>query len=276
MDMRIVALVWMSGLLVSLWGQVIKGVPGGVAELSLPGTDGSLEARSMGHRGAVVRKGGRIVLLVPVALETKPGRYPLVLERDGSKRRYDLLVVPKRYDEQHLVIRRKRMVEPSSADRKRIRSEAPRKRRAKAYRTAKVPDADLIWPVDGAISSTFGLRRYFNGKPRSPHRGIDIAASAGTPVRAASDGVVVDAGDFFFSGNLVFIEHGQGLMTLYAHLEKFVVEAGERVKKGQRIGYVGSSGRATGPHLHFSTLIDGVYVDPALFLPDAGQAKSKE
>ncbi|WP_456402308.1 M23 family metallopeptidase, partial [Hydrogenimonas sp.] len=96
------------------------------------------------------------------------------------------------------------------------------------------------------------------------------------PVRAAADGLVVDAGEFFFSGNLIFLEHGEGLMTLYAHLSRIVAEPGKEVRKGEVIGYVGSTGRVTGPHLHFSTLIDGVYVDPTLFLPDDGQAKSGE
>jgi murein DD-endopeptidase MepM/ murein hydrolase activator NlpD len=97
---------------------------------------------------------------------------------------------------------------------------------------------------------------------------MDIAASTGTPVLSPSAGEVIESGDFFFSGNLVYIDHGQGLISMFAHLSEIDVEIGDRVKKGQVVGKVGATGRVTGPHLHWSLGLNGSWIDPALFLPD--------
>ncbi|MFK7996452.1 MAG: M23 family metallopeptidase [Granulosicoccus sp.] len=124
----------------------------------------------------------------------------------------------------------------------------------------------FIWPVAGPVSSPFGLRRFFNDQPRRPHGGIDIAAPEGTPIMAAADGVVLEANDYFFNGNSVFIEHGLGLQTFYAHLSRIDVTNGERVTQGQVIGAVGATGRVTGPHLHWSVGLNGTWVDPLLVI----------
>ncbi len=138
------------------------------------------------------------------------------------------------------------------------------------YRTVT---AERLWrgpftrPVAGTKPGTgFGARRIINGHRRMPHSGLDFGAPLGTPVVAANAGQIALVGDFFFPGRLVAIDHGLGLYTLYFHLDEVGVEAGQRVERGQTIGTVGATGRATGPHLHFGAQVGSARVDPAALL----------
>jgi murein DD-endopeptidase MepM/ murein hydrolase activator NlpD len=120
----------------------------------------------------------------------------------------------------------------------------------------------FIIPVEGKMAGTFGLKRTINGQPRNPHSGEDIYAPEGTTVATSNDGIVTLIGDFFFSGKSIVIDHGLGLYTMYFHLSEVRVGQGEKVSKGQTIGLVGATGRATGPHLHWGARLNGARVNP--------------
>ena len=186
------------------------------------------------------------------------------------------LLTTKKYDEQHLTIKNKRKVNPNKDDSKRIAAESKRKNKAKTQFSERKPDVDFIWPVTGRISSIFGLRRFFNEQERRPHSGLDIAAKEGTPIKAVANGTVIDAGDFFFSGNMIYLDHGQGIVSLYAHMSKISVQPGDVVKQGDIIGKVGQTGRVTGPHLHFAVIANRTLIDPVFMLPADGNQYSEK
>jgi hypothetical protein len=120
----------------------------------------------------------------------------------------------------------------------------------------------FITPVEGRVSTRFGKGRVLNGKRRSPHSGVDIAAKKGVPVKASNGGKVLLAYDFYLSGKTVVVDHGWGVCTIYGHMDSIEVREGQWIERGQSIGTVGTTGRATGPHLHFGAFIRGVKVDP--------------
>jgi murein DD-endopeptidase MepM/ murein hydrolase activator NlpD len=180
-------------------------------------------------------------------------------------------VAPKQYAEQRLTVTNRRHVDPSKEDLERIAEERTRIDTALGTFTAdRQPVLALQPPVAGRRSSSFGLRRYFNGQARNPHSGMDIAAATGTPIRSPAPGRVVEAGDFFFNGNTVFVDHGQGVVTMYCHLSRIDVTPGDEVGAGTILGLVGATGRVTGPHLHWGVAVNRALVDPALFLPESG------
>ena len=156
-------------------------------------------------------------------------------------------------------------VTPSKKDEAEILREQKDVRAAIGQNTNKRHDwkSGFMLPVEGTISGNFGNQRIFNGVPKNPHTGTDIAAKEGTEVRAAADGIVTLAGgNYFYSGNMVIIDHGDGLKTIYAHLKEAKVKKGDAVKKGDVIGYVGKTGRATGPHLHWGAVAQNVRFRP--------------
>ena len=239
-------------------------VPGGVAIIELDA--GDTNGYQFRNKPVLVANiDGKPSALVGLPLSLVAGEH-FVEKRDVSQvRRKYFQVSAKQYSTQHIEIKDKRKVNPYASDMDRILKEKKRKQKARNHYTDGAVDVDFLLPVTGIQTGSFGRRRVFNGQARNPHSGMDIAADTGTPVLAPSAGTVIELGDFFFSGNLVYIDHGQGLITLFAHLSEIDVELGEQVSKGQVIGKVGATGRVTGPHLHWSLGLNGSWIDPALF-----------
>jgi len=245
-------------------------VPGGIAivDLNVPATEIAPTVKLGPRQIAVLEHAGGWHAIVGIALSTKPGTHSLDVNAARSKSEVNFVVEAFAYEEQRIVIKDKRKVNPAPMDMERINKENKRIREVKAYRYKNLLSGKFQMPLEGILTSPFGLRRFYNDQPRRPHGGIDIAGATGTPVYAPATGLVVDTGDYFFNGNSIFLEHGLGLQTFYAHLSKFHVKAGDKVEAGDLIGEVGATGRVTGPHLHWSVGLNGTWVDPNLLLGD--------
>lgn len=237
--------------------------PGGVAVVDLGPSEKEPVVRYQGERVLLRRgpKGWKAV--VGIRLSAKPGQDSL--EVNGKP--LPFAIRKKRYPEQHLKLDNKRQVNPNAEDEARIAREqlliAPT---WKEWPAGMVASLHFRAPTAGKLSSSFGLRRFFNGEARAPHPGLDIAAPTGQAVRAPADGIVVLTGVFFFSGNSVFLAHGEGVVSLLCHLSEIDVKPGQRLRTGDLLGKVGMTGRATGPHLHWTLSLNNARVDPKLFL----------
>lgn len=266
----VIALIMSSSLATSLSAAPMQSlVPGGIALLAIPDYDKNMQVLFKGKRLAVFQDQGNWHALAGISLRTKPGTHTLTVKYpNGKSQLHNIQIEEKKYQEQRLTITNKRKVNPEPMDMKRISAERIRKRDARTHLSYTSPEVNFIWPISGRISSIFGLRRFFNDQERRPHSGLDIAAPEGTPIQATADGTVLDTGDFFFSGNMVYIDHGQGIISLYAHLSRIDVKKGDTITQGQIIGAVGETGRVTGPHLHFAVYANQTLVDPAFLLPE--------
>jgi murein DD-endopeptidase MepM/ murein hydrolase activator NlpD len=243
-------------------------VPGGVALLQLGGSgETPPAANAEGAPVMVVRDHGNWLAVLGIPLSATLGEHTVnIRDADGTAHDLTYSVGPKHYAEQQLTVPPSK-VDLSAADLARYQGEAQRLHAALATFSAPLPKSLLLLsPVSGIRSSSFGQRRVFNGEGRNPHSGMDIAVPSGTAVLAAADGRVVDTGNYFFNGNSVLVEHGQGLVTMYCHLSQIGVMIGEHVQRGQQLGLSGATGRVTGPHLHFGVALNRAFVDPALFL----------
>ena len=241
-----------------------KPVPGGVAVIELPLQEQSPKATYQGKPVLVIKEDGkRWIAIVGIPLTVKPGKQ--TLEANGQTLSFD--VGSKHYREQRITLKNQEQVTPNNSNLKRIERELAEQ--TKAYKTFSPRQPSNLYfdkPVDGPLSSPFGLRRFFNGQERNPHSGLDFAVPHGTPIKAPAAGRVILVGDYFFNGKTVFVDHGQGLISMFCHLSAIDVAVGDELARGQALGKVGSTGRSTGPHLHWNVSLNDARVDPAIFI----------
>ncbi len=258
-----------------VWPQALQ-VPGGIARLAL-GAGAARPAAHVGHADdknkvplLVLGDAAGWTTLVGIPLAARPGQASITVQSEGNgQRQVAYTIEAKKYQEQRL------KVAPGTVDlspENEARYERERAHQAIVMATFTEPTLQATQlrmqvPVPGRRSSSFGLRRVFNGKARSPHSGMDIAATTGTPIVAPLPARVIDVGDYFFNGNTVWLDHGGGLLSMVCHLSAIDVQVGDTLKTGQRLGAVGATGRVTGPHLHWGVMLNRTMVDPALFLP---------
>ncbi|EGH41071.1 M23 family peptidase [Pseudomonas syringae] len=241
-----------------------KPVPGGVAVIDLGTGAQAPTATYQGKPVLVVKEQGtRWLAIVGIPLTVKPGTQQVT----SGGRTLNFTVASKKYPEQHITLKNKRQVNPNPEDNKRIEGELAEQLRAyRSFSPGTPSNLILDKPVNGPLSSKFGVRRFFNGEERNPHSGLDFAVPAGTPIKSPAAGKVILTGNYFFNGNTVFVDHGQGFISMFCHMSKIDVKVGDLVPRGGVVGKVGATGRATGPHMHWNVSLNDARVDPAIFI----------
>jgi len=221
-----------------------------------------------------IRDGAAWSGLIGVDLETAPGTYPVQIAAESADARplpatHLLAVAARRFPTRRLRVAPV-YVEPPAAEIERIAADAARLDALFRTTTGQSFPGRFEAPIAAAPQNTFGARSIFNGQSRSPHAGVDFRAPSGTPIASPAAAVVVLADDLFFTGRTVALDHGLGLISVLAHLSKIAVRVEDAVQPGDVVGEVGATGRATGPHLHWSVRLNGARVDPMSLLEVLG------
>jgi len=246
-----------------------------VLTVSSPAVISSVHARAFARDLPSFRVGPKTWrVLVGIDLETAPRAYTVDITASDSAgvrhASHRLVVTPRAFRTRTLTVD-DAFVNPPSEAQARIAREAAELNDLWAHSdNSRLWDGPFIRPVPDAANSAFGTRSILNGQPRSPHSGADFNSATGTPIKAPNAGRVVLAGDRYFTGNTVMIDHGLTLFSLFAHLSEMQVKVGDTVKTGDVIGKVGATGRVTGPHLHWSVRLDGARIDPLSLLAVLG------
>ncbi|MEO1889249.1 MAG: peptidoglycan DD-metalloendopeptidase family protein [Cycloclasticus sp.] len=244
-------------------------VPGGIAVVKI--NEDVKSTLYYGDRQVLtLSKDNAWFAIVGIPLSAKTGHHVLIDKKTSQQ--FTFLVADKDYPAQYITLKKtaknKRLINPNKMDMDRISDERKTLSSALGTWSNQPAHVDFILPAHGRLSSPFGLKRFFNKQARKPHSGLDIAAAKGAPVQAPANGTVLDVGNYFFNGNTVLVDHGQGLISGYFHLSKTLVSIGDAVIQGQKIAEIGATGRVTGPHLHWNVYLNNTKVDPAYFISD--------
>ena len=218
-----------------------------------------LELNRAKQEGYVITKDEKVYLVYGLPYVTK--------EQFLNLGEYNITIKPKFFGESRIEISDTNLVTPKLSDQERASAEYLKvKKIVKRQSNQFVNDFDFIPPIDSVITSPFGKRRFINGNPRSPHMALDLRGAVGKEIFAPMAGKVVMAEEHFYGGNKIILDHGGGLFTAYSHLNKFNVEEGESVEQGAIIGFVGMTGRVTGPHLHWEVYLNQERINPELLV----------
>jgi murein DD-endopeptidase MepM/ murein hydrolase activator NlpD len=237
-------------------------VPGGIAVLDVPP-----DARATFDGKPVFTVATpKPVAIVGIGLDEKVGRKLLVVDSAQGHAEIPFDVTAKAYPEQRLTLPPDKVNPPPEVMPRIERETKLTQEQFARYSDLTASPFPLLQPATGRISSNFGMRRILNGEPKSPHAGLDFAAPLGAPVKAPAAGRVTLVGDFYFTGNVVFVDHGGGMVSMMCHLSAVDVHEGDVVARGQLLGRVGATGRATGPHLHWAVSLNDERVDPSMLL----------
>ncbi len=257
-------------LLHSLYCSALTADPvnGGIALIDLPVQDTAPQVQYHGSPVLLLKTAGHWQAVVGIAVHTPPGSEHLTLLPSGQLIEFN--VGHRNYPEQHIHLKNQQQVSPNSATLQRINQELSEEIRLFATFDASLSPNALNMtrlPVSShQVLSEFGLQRFFNGEPRAPHSGLDLKASEGEPIYSPVAGRVLMSKKLFFNGNTVMLDEGQGVVSMFCHLSKIEVYPGQHLNAGALLGYAGHTGRATGPHLHWSVSLNGVRVNPRLLL----------
>jgi murein DD-endopeptidase MepM/ murein hydrolase activator NlpD len=236
--------------------------PGDIMTVAVKTAAGPVEGSFNGKRLYFNPAKNAFKAVVGIDLKTGPGTYPLSLTVDGKSLTRDVVIARKKYPVQKLTLPEE-MVVLSPENEARTEREQRKMAAIWPYDSLRVWQGSFIDPLPGKpLGTPFGVRRVINNIPKNPHSGVDITADEGEPVKAPNDGVVILVDDQFYSGNSLVLDHGQGIYTMFFHLSKATVRYGQAVRKGDVIALVGSTGRATGAHLHWGVRVQGAKVDP--------------
>ncbi len=211
--------------------------------------------------------------LIGIPLLAKIGDKQLIV-KGVSEQKIAFNIKPHHYKEQRITLtgKNKKYLNPNLKQRDRIIRERPILTAARSTFSAQaLSHSNFIRPVSGITTSTFGLKRFYNNQARRPHTGLDYAGKIGTPIQAVARGKIIVSDKFFFNGNTVFIDHGQGLISLYLHMNERLVKPGQIINQGDIIGTIGQTGRATGPHLHFGVYLNTVVINPTILIKDGAK-----
>jgi murein DD-endopeptidase MepM/ murein hydrolase activator NlpD len=265
----VLLLLWLPTIVEATLSPKIAFVPGGVALVAFQTTHLSPQVF---YRNApvLVQKinPNQWQALIGIPLSEKSGLKSVTIKAHKTwKTRFKVKKYP--YKVQHISLKKnqQKYLNPNALSVARIKQEHLILKRIKRVFSKHISAKEkILRPVAGVLSSEFGLKRFYNNKPKRPHGGLDFSEKINTPIQAAAAGRVILTGDFFFNGKSVFIDHGQGLISVYLHMNKINVEIGEEIKQSQIIGLVGKTGRATGSHLHWGIYLNQTLINPSLFL----------